>query len=59
MTPAFTSFTSAACGTLPASLTSCSIAAPAVGTTGTVTWTMGGSLNPGATGSVSITVTVK
>ena len=59
VTPAFTSFTSAACGTLPASLTSCTIAAPAVGTTGTVTWTMGGSLNPGATGSVSITVTVK
>lgn len=59
VTPAFTSFTSAACGTLPASLTSCGIAAPAVGTSGTVTWTMGGSLNPGATGSVSITVTVK
>ena len=59
VTPAFTAFASAACGTLPASLTSCSIAAPAVGATGTVTWTLGGTLDPGATGSVSVTVTVK
>ena len=58
-TPVFTAFSSAACGALPASLTSCTISAPAVGATGTVTWTLGGSLDPGATGSVSLTVTVK
>ena len=59
VTPAFTAFASAACGTLPASLTTCSIAAPAAGASGTVTWTMGGTLDPGASGTVSITVTVK
>jgi uncharacterized repeat protein (TIGR01451 family) len=58
VTPPFTSFTSAACGALPASLTSCTISAPAVGATGTVTWTLGGSLDPGASGTVTITVTV-
>jgi uncharacterized repeat protein (TIGR01451 family) len=58
VTPPFTSFTSATCGSLPASLTSCTISAPAVGATGTVTWTMGGTLDPGASGTVTITVTV-
>jgi uncharacterized repeat protein (TIGR01451 family) len=58
VTPPFTSFTSAACGALPASLTSCTISAPAAGATGTVTWTMGGTLDPGASGTVTITVTV-
>ena len=58
-TPPFTSFTSAACGPLPASLTSCVVSAPAAGASGTVTWTLGGTLDPGASGSVSITVTVQ
>jgi uncharacterized repeat protein (TIGR01451 family) len=59
LTPPFTAFASAACGALPASLTSCIISAPAAGATGTVTWTMGGTLDPGASGTVTITVTVK
>ncbi len=58
-TPQYTGFTSASCGPLPASLTSCTIAAPAVGASGTVTWTFGGSLNAGTSGTVSLTVTVK
>jgi uncharacterized repeat protein (TIGR01451 family) len=59
VTPPFTAFASAACGALPASLTSCVISAPAAGATGTVTWTMSGTLDPGASGTVTITVTVK
>jgi uncharacterized repeat protein (TIGR01451 family) len=58
-TPQFTSFSSATCGTLPSSLSSCTIAAPAVGASGTVTWTLGGTLDAGASGSVTLTVTIK
>ncbi|HEX4382607.1 MAG TPA: hypothetical protein VH083_06650, partial [Myxococcales bacterium] len=58
-TPQFTGFTSATCGTLPSSLSGCTIAAPAVGATGAVTWTLIGTLDPGASGSVTLTVTVK
>jgi fimbrial isopeptide formation D2 family protein/uncharacterized repeat protein (TIGR01451 family) len=58
-TPQYTGFTSAACGTLPASLSGCSIAAPAAGATGAITWTLSGTLDPGASGSVTLTVTVK
>ncbi|HEY2030875.1 MAG TPA: hypothetical protein VGH20_16880, partial [Myxococcales bacterium] len=58
-TPQFTTFTSAACGTLPSSLSSCTISAPAPGTTGAVTWTLGGTLDPGASGTVTLTVTVR
>jgi uncharacterized repeat protein (TIGR01451 family) len=58
VTPQYTTFTSASCGALPASLTSCGVAAPAAGATGTVTWTLGESLNGGASGTVTLTVTV-
>ena len=58
-TPQFTGFASAACGVLPASLTTCTIGAPAAGASGTVTWTLAGSLDPGASGTVTLTVTVK
>jgi uncharacterized repeat protein (TIGR01451 family) len=58
-TPMFTLFTSAACGTLPSSITSCTISSPAVGASGAVTWTLGGTLDAGATGSVTLTVTVQ
>ncbi len=58
LTPQFTSFVSASCGALPASLTSCSVSAPAPGSSGTITWTLGGSLNAGASGTVTLTVTV-
>jgi len=57
--PAYTTFVSASCGPLPASITSCTISAPAVGGTGTVTWTFGGSLDAGGSGTVSLTVAVK
>jgi uncharacterized repeat protein (TIGR01451 family) len=58
-TPQFTGFTSASCGTLPSSLSGCTIAAPAVGASGAITWTLSGTLDPGASGSVTLTVTVK
>ena len=58
VTPQYTTFASASCGALPASLTSCGVAAPAAGATGTITWTLGGSLNAGASGTVTLTVTV-
>ena len=57
-TPKYTSFSSANCGALPASLVSCTISAPAVGAAGAVIWTLGGTLDPGATGSVTLTVIV-
>jgi len=58
--PQFTTFVSADCGEpLPANLTSCSMSLPAVGTTGTVTWTMGGHLNASATGTVHLWVKVQ
>ena len=58
--PTYTTFQSASCGALPAGITSCSIAAPAVGSTGTtVTWTLGGTLNAGASGTLGIQVQLK
>jgi len=58
VTPQFTSFSSAACGALPTGITSCTISAPPVGSAGTVTWTLGGSLPAGGSGTVSLTVVV-
>jgi mucin-19 len=58
LTPQYTTFASASCGALPASLTSCGVTAPAAGATGTITWTLGGSLNAGASGTVTLTVMV-
>jgi uncharacterized repeat protein (TIGR01451 family) len=59
-TPSKTTFVSAACNTpLPSSLTSCTVSAPAVGATGTVTWTFAGSLAVGGSGSVTLTVKVQ
>lgn len=58
--PAHMTFFSAACNTpLPATLTSCTVSAPAVGGTGTVSWTMAGALNVGASGSVILKVKVQ
>lgn len=59
-TPGFTVFDSAACGSLGTGLTGCAItSAPAVGATGTLAWTMSGSLAPGASGSVTFRVRVQ
>ena len=57
-TPQYTTYQSASCGPLPASITSCTIQAPAVGQPGVVKWTLGGSLDPGLSGTVLLTVTV-
>lgn len=59
-TPRFTSFLSAAC-TLPhpASITDCQVtSSPAVGGKGAVTWTLTGTLDPGSTGTVTLSVRV-
>jgi hypothetical protein len=59
-TPAFTTFQAASCGApLPANVTSCSVTTqPAVNGSGSVVWTLGGSLLPGGSGTVLYTVRV-
>ena len=58
-TPAWTVFTSATCLTLGAGLASCTLTTqPAVNATGSVVWTLGGALAPGASGSVQFRVRV-
>jgi len=56
--PAYTTFQSAICGPFPPGITSCTISAPAVGATGTVTWTLGGTLDAGSSGTVTLSVKV-
>jgi len=59
-TPAFTIYNTGGCGTLGAGLATCSLGTqPAAGATGPLVWTFNGSLAPGASGSVSFTVTVQ
>jgi mucin-19 len=59
-TPAFTSFQAAICGApLPANITSCNVTTqPAVNASGSVVWTLTGSLVPGGSGTVLYTVRV-
>jgi len=58
-TPPWTTFDSAACGTLGAGLGGCGLtSAPALGGTGAVAWTMTGSLAPGGQGTVTFRVRV-
>ncbi|HET9580892.1 MAG TPA: hypothetical protein VFP44_23910, partial [Usitatibacter sp.] len=59
-TPSYTTFQSASCGTpLPASITSCSATtAPAVGSAGSIVWTLGGSLLSSNSGTVVFVVRV-
>jgi len=58
--PAFTVYGGGACGTLGAGLTACTLATqPAAGATGALEWQFNGTLAPGASGSVSFTVTVQ
>ncbi|MDQ3815314.1 MAG: hypothetical protein M3347_15455, partial [Armatimonadota bacterium] len=57
--PAFTTFTSATNGPLPANLTSVSLTSPSVGGTGQIRWTFTGSLAPGGSGTVTFRVTVR
>lgn len=59
-TPSYTVFTSAACGTLGATLTACTVTTkPAVAAAGSLEWTMTGSLASGAVGTVTFQVTVQ
>jgi uncharacterized repeat protein (TIGR01451 family) len=59
-TPPFTVFVSAGCGSLGAGLGGCAVgAAPGVGATGAVRWTLSGALAPGGSGSVSYQVRVQ
>ncbi len=59
-TPAFTTFQAAACGApLPAGITSCNVTTqPAVNGSGSVVWTLGGSLAAGGSGTVLYTVRI-
>jgi len=58
-TPPYTTFGSAACSVPGNGISACGVAQqPAVGGTGTVRWTLSGSLLPGGSGSVSFIVTV-
>ncbi len=59
-TPNFTTFISAACGTLGNGLTGCSVPTqPAVGATGSVRWTLAGSLLSSGSGTVTYTVQIQ
>ncbi|HEX3062678.1 MAG TPA: DUF11 domain-containing protein [Usitatibacter sp.] len=59
-TPAFTTFQSASCGApLPANITSCAVTTqPAVNGSGSVVWTLGGTLAAGGSGTVLYQVRV-
>jgi uncharacterized repeat protein (TIGR01451 family) len=57
-TPAFSTFATATNSALPAGLTSVALTAPAAGATGAIRWNFAGTLAPGATGTVSFTVTI-
>ncbi|MDY0973816.1 hypothetical protein SOM61_02485 [Massilia sp. CFBP9012] len=58
-TPAYTTYVDSNCGSMPAGL-SCIVASkPEVGATGKVEWGVSGTLAPGATGSVTISVKVQ
>lgn len=59
-TAAYTTFVAASCITpLPASLNACSVTTqPAVNGTGSLVWTLGGNLQPGANGQVTFSVKV-
>ncbi|MDX8377915.1 MAG: hypothetical protein R8L53_07815, partial [Mariprofundales bacterium] len=58
ITPAYTTFVSAACGALPANITVCdsTTVAPASGSTGSMQWIMTGTLAPASSGTVSYSV---
>ncbi|MFY9260493.1 MAG: hypothetical protein WAO71_08305 [Gallionella sp.] len=58
-TPAYTTFQSAGCGTLPLNFTVCSITNPAVGASGSIIYTFTGTLAPAASGAVTFTVQVQ
>jgi len=59
-TPPFTTYATSACGTLGSGLSGCSVTAkPAPGGAGTVEWRFTGTLAPGATGNVTVSVQIE
>ncbi|GAC1396326.1 MAG: hypothetical protein NVSMB59_15420 [Vulcanimicrobiaceae bacterium] len=56
--PAQTTFVAASCGPLPAGVTACSVASPAVGSMGTVTYTYAGTLANGAVATFTMQVRI-
>ena len=58
-TPAYTTFVSASAATPPTGLTAPTIASPSVNAKGNVTWTFGGTLNPGQSGIVTFRARVQ
>lgn len=59
-TPNFTIYKTAACGTMPAGVTACTVSVhPVVNQKGAVEWTVTGTLAPGATGTVTLGVAVE
>ena len=59
-TPAFTTYAASSCGALPSGLSTCTVSAkPTVGANGKVEWGFTGTLAPGASGVVTITVKVQ
>ena len=58
-TPAFTSYADSSCGALPSGLNCAVSAKPEAGAGGKVEWGFTGTLAPGASGQVTITVTVQ
>ncbi|RYD85642.1 MAG: DUF11 domain-containing protein [Verrucomicrobiaceae bacterium] len=56
-TPAFSTFTSATTGPVPASLGQVSLTAPSAGSAGQIRWNFTGTLAPGETGAVSFVIT--
>ena len=59
-TPGFTVYSTGACGTLGAGLTSCTFGThPVVGATGALEWQFAGALQPGATGTVTFKALVQ
>ncbi|MDD4929563.1 MAG: GEVED domain-containing protein [Gallionella sp.] len=58
-TPSYTLFRSASCGVLPLNFSGCVITAPAVNATGSIVYTMAGTLAPGSSGAVNFVVRVQ
>jgi uncharacterized repeat protein (TIGR01451 family) len=59
-TPYYTTFVSGACGSLPTGITACTISTqPSVGGTGSISWTLTGSLASSASGQVTFTVKIQ
>ncbi|MGI5845371.1 MAG: hypothetical protein ACOX9B_14520, partial [Candidatus Xenobium sp.] len=59
VTPAYTTFVSAAHGPLPTGLSGVVLATPGVGAEGAISWTFTGILPPGGEGTVTFQVKVK